>query len=94
MSILLTMALMSTRSMICCTSTLSMIFCTSTRSTILSTSTRSMIFSTSTLSRMESMSMASTISGTMCSARDWANCSTLLPIGLGLMWTAGSVTFQ
>ena len=31
------------------------------------------------------MSMASTISGTMCSASDWASCSTLLPIGLGLM---------
>jgi hypothetical protein len=29
--------------------------------------------------------MASTISGTMCSANDWASCSTLLPIGLGLM---------
>src|SRR6202453_4628730 len=34
MSIWLTMALMSTRSMICCTSTRSMIFCMSTRSTI------------------------------------------------------------
>ena len=40
------------------------------------------------------MSIASTISGTMRSAKDWASCSTLLPIGLGLMRPAGSVTFQ
>ena len=38
------------------------------------------------------MSMASTISGTMCSASDCASCSTREPIGL-LTGAPGNVTF-
>ena len=39
------------------------------------------------------MSIASTIKGTIRSARDWASCSTRVPIGFGLIGRWASVTF-